>query len=78
MVKTKSKWTSEEDKLATSNWMALYPIWCGFQTFSLIETSKLTKEAWETLQVIHEGSKEGEDHFSEPVALIIDLKNTVT
>ena len=42
--------------------------------FKLIATSKSAKEVWETFQVIHEGSKEGEDQISELVALITHLK----
>ena len=42
----------------------------------LIVTVESTKEAWDTLQLIHKGSKEGEDHISEPDALIILLKKT--
>ena len=80
VVKTKSEWTSEEDKSTTSNWMALNTIQYGVDSrqFSLITSSNSIKEAWDTLQVTHEGSKEGEDHISEPVALITHLKNTTT
>ena len=76
MVKSNSNWTSEEDKSITSNWMALNVIEYGVDSrhFKIIETSKSAKEAWETLQVIHEGNKEREDQISEPVALITHLK----
>ena len=46
--------------------------------FSLIASSKSVREAWDTLLVIHEGSKEGKDHISEPFSLITHLKNTTT
>ena len=57
--------------------MALNAILYGVDSrqFSPIKTFELAKEAEDTLQVIHEGSKEGEDHFSELVALITHLKN---
>ena len=78
MVKTKSEGTSEEDKLATSNWMALNAIQHGVDSiqFSLIVTFELTKKAWDTLQVIYKGRKEGEDHINESVTLITHLTNT--
>ena len=77
MVKTKIEWTSEEDKSATSNWMALNAIQYGVDSreFSLIATFESAKEACDTLKVIHKGSKEVEDRISEPVALITHLKN---
>ena len=79
MVKTKSEWTSKEEKSATSNWMALNAIQYGVDSrqFSLIATSESAKEVWDTLQVISKGCKEGEDHINEPVAHITHLKNTV-
>ena len=59
--------------------MALNAIQIGVDSKQsrLIATVELTKEAWDTLQLIHKGSKEGEDHISEPDVLITLLKNTI-
>ena len=46
MVKTKSKWTSEEDKSTTCNWIALKAIQSGvdFRLIRLIAIVESTKE----------------------------------
>ena len=57
--KPEVEWTVEEDRLASYNSKALNAIFSAVDVnqFKLISTCEVAKEAWETLETAHEGTK---------------------
>ncbi|XP_024028691.1 uncharacterized protein LOC112093781 [Morus notabilis] len=57
-MKPEEKWSTEEDRLANSNSRALNAIFneVDANQFKLISTCEMAKEAWEILQMAHEGT----------------------
>ena len=57
-MKPEEKWSTEEDRLANSNSRALNAIFNGVDAnqFKLISTCETAKEAWEILQMGHDGT----------------------
>ena len=59
VIKPRSEWNTEERKAALSNFTALYSIQYVMddRKFVFIASSESAKEAWDTLQMIFEGSR---------------------
>ena len=58
VVKPKVEWDKHENKAGENNTRVMYSIINAISTdeFRIIATCKSTKEAWDILQVIHEGT----------------------
>ncbi|EXB99124.1 G-type lectin S-receptor-like serine/threonine-protein kinase [Morus notabilis] len=58
ILKPETTWSTEEDKLANNNSKALNVFFNGVDAnqFKLISTCEIAKDAWETLQMTHEGT----------------------
>ncbi|KAL5563402.1 hypothetical protein UlMin_033149 [Ulmus minor] len=57
--KSRSKWSTQEKRDSNMNSKALHAIFCGVDdlNFMYIQNCKIAKEAWDKLEVAHEGTK---------------------